>query len=129
MIDFAKITKTVGGLDCYYLGQRLSYGVNVHRFAVVNGHSERFCYYNDAGKRIDFTDGRWSEAECLKVDKDLFQIIAPPKIVEVTRWIGYYWDKDKGDVCTDYYVQIYPDAERAYLKLLKITESIEVPNE
>ena len=92
MIDFAKITKTVGGLDCYYLGQRLSYGVNVHRFAVVNGHSERFCYYNDAGKRIDFTDGRWSEAECLKVDKDLFQIIAPPKIVEFTRFAGLYTD-------------------------------------
>lgn len=128
MIDFSKITKTIGGLDCYYLGQRFSYGVNVHRFAVVNGHSERFCYYNDAGKRIDFTDGRWSEAECLKVDKDLFQIIAPPKIVEVTRWITINRSSVDGDFflemagCRDHLTQTWSEPQQH-------TFRFEVPNE
>lgn len=124
MIDFAKITKTVSGLDCIYLGQRRSAGQVLHRFAVVNDTAEVICYYNEQGQKIEFSGaGGWL------VDTKGHQIIAPPKIVEVTRWIGYYWDKDKGDVCTDYYVQIHPNAERAYLKLLQITESIEVPNE
>ena len=122
MIDFSKITKTVTGLDCYYLGQRRSGDQVLHRFAIVNDTAEMFCYYNERGQKIEF-----SGADGWLVDNKGHQIIAPPKIVEVARWIGYYWDKDKGDVCTDYYVQIYPDAERAYLKLLKITESIEVP--
>ena len=121
MIDFAKIKKTLTGLDCYYLGQRTSGGQVLHRFAVFSDVGEVFCYYNEQGQKIEFSGaGGWL------VDSNGHQIVAPPKIVEVTRWIGYYWDKDKGDVCTDFYVQVYPDAERSYLKLLKITESIEV---
>ena len=124
MIDFQSIRYTTAGLECYYLGQRLSGDQVLHRFAVVNPAGEKFAYYNEQGQRIEYLGpGAW------EVQSGGHQIIAPPKIVEVTRWIGYYWDKDKGDICTDYYVQIYPDAERAYLKLLKITESIEVPNE
>ena len=125
MIDFQSIRHTTAGLECCYLGQRRSGDQVLHRFAVVNPAGETFQYYNDQGQRIEFDDrtGKWVATPTGH------QIIAPPKIVEVTRWLGYYWDKDKGDVCTDCYVQIYPDAERAYLKLLKITESIEVPNE
>ena len=122
MIDFSTITKTVDGLDCYYIGQRKSGGKTIHRFAIANDVSEVICYYDEQGKRLDFSGaGGWVVCKT-----GGHQIIAPPKIVEVTRWIGYYWDKDKGDVCTDFYVQVYPDAERSYLKLLKITESIEV---
>lgn len=87
MIDFSKITKTVTGLDCYYLGQRRSAGQVLHRFAVVNDAAELICYYNEQGQRIEF-----SGADGWVVQNGSYQIIAPPKIVEVTRWIGLFWD-------------------------------------
>lgn len=126
MIDFSKITKTLDGFDCHYFGTRISNGIKLHCFGVwtTTGLYEK-CY-DENGKHLVWSDlvGKW----CVSNRPD-FQIVKPPKIIEVTRWVGYYWDKDKGDVCTDFYVQVYPDAERAYLKLSKITESIEVPNE
>lgn len=123
MIDFSKITKTVDGMDCRYIHERESNGERIHVFALFNEVGERYEYYNQQGKRLKWSGSKW------ELEQDGKWKIYEPRIVEVTRWIGYYWDKDKGDVCTDYYVQIYPDAERAYLKLLKITESIEVPND
>ena len=86
-IDFAKITKTVDGLDCYYIGKRTSGDQVLHRFAVFNNASELFSYYNEQGERVEFfgNDG-WA------ICKGGLQIIAPPKIVEVTRWIGLFWD-------------------------------------
>ncbi len=83
-IDFQSIRYTTAGLECYYLGQRRSVDGNVHRFAVVNPAGEKFAYYNDQGQRIEFDDrtGKWV------VTPTGHQIIAPPKIVEVTRWVG-----------------------------------------
>ena len=85
MIDFAKITKTFKGLDCRYLGQRTSNAQVVHRFAVFNHASEVICYYNDQGQRVecDARTGKWVATPTGH------QIIAPPKIVEVTRWFVY----------------------------------------
>lgn len=84
-IDFSKITKTVDGLDCYYIGQRTSGGKIIHRFAVVNDVSELINYYDEQGQRIEFSGaGGWL------VSNSGHQIIKPPKIVEVTRWVGLY---------------------------------------
>jgi len=42
-----------------------------------------FCYYNEQGQRIDYVGlGKWVAIPTGH------QIIAPPKIVEVTRWVG-----------------------------------------
>ena len=123
-IDFQSIRYTTAGLECYYLGQRRSGDQVLHRFAVVNPAGETIVYYNEQGQRIDYVaPGKWVATPTGH------QIVAPPKIVEVTRWIGYYWDKEKGDVCTDFYIKVYPEAKRDYLKLSEITESIEVPND
>ncbi len=83
MIDFRSIRYTTAGLECYYLGQRRSGDQVLHRFAVVNPAGEKFAYYNEQGQRIEYLGpGVWV------VQNDGHQIIAPPKIVEVTRWIG-----------------------------------------
>ncbi len=123
MINFEKITKTLDGYDCHYFGIRESFGINIHCFGVMTANGVVGKCYDENGKHLVWSD---SDGEFIVSDRPDFQIVAPPKIVEVTRWIGYYWNKEKGDVCTDFYVQVYPDAERSYLKLLKITESIEV---
>lgn len=92
MIDFAKITKTLDGMDCRYLGQRTSGDQVINRFAVFNNTAELFCYYNEQGDRIEFSGnvGKWV------VFNDGHQIIAPPKIVEVTQWIGLRRDPNGG---------------------------------
>ena len=96
MIDFAKITKTLDGMDCRYLGQRTSGGQVINRFAVFNNAAELFCYYNEQGQRIDYVGlGKWVAAPTGH------QIIAPPKIVEVTRWVGLY---EKSDAPGKYYL-------------------------
>ena len=87
MIDFAKITKTLTGLACCYIGQRTSGGQVLHRFAVFSDVGEVFCYYNEQGQKIEFSGaGGWL------VDTKGHQIIAPPKIVEFTRFAGLYTD-------------------------------------
>jgi len=83
-IDFSKITKTLDGYACHYFGTRESFGSVVHCFAVF--HPEYGVHevaYDAAGKRLTYNMGEWilsKAADC--------QIIAPPKIVEVTRWVG-----------------------------------------
>ena len=90
MIDFQSIRYTTAGLECYYLGQRRSVDGNVHRFAVVNPAGEKFAYYNDQGQRIEFDDrtGKWVATPTGH------QIIAPPKIVEVTGWVTLHNNGD-----------------------------------
>ena len=91
MIDFSKITKTIGGIDCCYLGQRSSGDQVLHRFAIVNPTCETFAYFNDQGQRIEYVaPGKWA------VTLEGHQIVRPPKIVEVTKWIGLFAD-DNGD--------------------------------
>lgn len=124
MIDFAKITKTFDGLDCYYIGQRKSVGKTIHRFAIVNDTAELICYYDEQGKRIEFcgSDG-WM------VNKHGHQIIAPPKIVEVTRWVGLSKHSDfSGD---GYLVAAFnetPDRDESIIAWTKHTFRFEVPN-
>lgn len=123
MIDFAKITKTVSGLDCYYLGQRRSAGQVLHRFAVVNSTSEMICYYNDQGQRIDFSGaGGW-----LVCNKG-HEIIAPPKIVEVTQYVGLLANSHG-----DYYTLAAKEKEQLApyncLSIEQKTFRFEVPND
>ena len=124
MIDFSKITKTVGGLDCYYVGQRTSGGQVLHRFAVVNDAAELICYYNEQGQRIEYLGpGVWV------VQNDGHQIIAPPKIVEVTRWVALYSGKTIGD---GHFVCCYekkPELQKDTLDIKQHTFRFEVPNE
>lgn len=125
MIDFSKITKTVSGLKCYYLGQRRSVGQVLHRFAVVNDAAELICYYNDQGQRIEFDDrtGKWVATPTGH------QIIAPPKIVEVTGWVAL--GKDSRSDGNGYAVVAYrddPNHEWIIAKQ-KHTFRFEVPND
>jgi len=123
MIDFQSIRYTTAGLECYYLGQRRSVDGNVHRFAVVNPAGEKFAYYNDQGQRIEFDDrtGKWVATPTGH------QIIAPPKIVEVTKWIGLYKGPD------DYFISHANSEEvlagKHLLSAFKHTFRFEVPND
>ena len=125
MIDFQSIRYTTAGLECYYLGQRRSVDGNVHRFAVVNPAGEKFAYYNDHGQRIEFDDrtGKWVATPTGH------QIIAPPKIVEVTRWVALYSGNTIGD---GHFVCCYekkPELQKDTLDIKQHTFRFEVPNE
>ena len=124
-IDFQSIRYTTAGLECYYLGQRRSVDGNVHRFAVVNPAGEKFAYYNDQGQRIEFDDrtGKWV------VTPTGHQIIAPPKMVEVTRWVALQGSTFDGD---GYHVACYLEAplkDSFCLDVKQHTFRFEVPNE
>ena len=122
MIDFSKITKTVGGLDCYYLGQRRSGDQVLHRFAVVNPAGEKFAYYNEQGQRIEYLGpGVWV------VQNDGHQIIAPPKIVEVTGWVALFPDGKDG-YCHSFYTD-EPVGVLGFIDKQQHTFRFEVPNE
>ena len=122
MIDFSKITKTLTGLDCYYLGQRTSKGQVLHRFAVFNDVGEVFCYYNEQGQKIEFSGaGGWL------VDTKGHQIIAPPKIVEVTGWVALY-PNENGGYCFGSYTH-EPVSATGYIAKQQHTFRFEVPNE
>lgn len=130
MIDFSKITKTVSGLDCYYLGQRRSGDQVLHRFAVVNPAGEKFAYYNEQGQRIEYLGpGVW------EVQAGGHQIIAPPKIVEVTRWVGLYGgnvDSHGNRNGDGFYVCTYQDEPKKLPDMLakqQHTFRFEVPND
>lgn len=125
MIDFQSIRYTTAGLECYYLGQRRSVDGNVHRFAVVNPAGEKFAYYNEQGHRIEFDDRtrKWV------VTPGGHQIIAPPKIVEVTRWVALYSGNTIGD---GHFVCCYekkPELRKDTLDIKQHTFRFEVPNE
>ena len=127
MIDFQSIRYTTAGLECYYLGQRRSVDGNVHRFAVVNPAGEKFAYYNDHGQRIEFDDrtGKWVATQTGH------QIIAPPKIVEVTRWVGLYEKSHApGEYLLDYAsAESLLDKTPFFLGSQQHTFRFEVPNE
>ena len=55
MIDFTKITKTLGGLKCVYIGQRKSNGQTVHSFAVCNDQAEAIHYYDSEGRHLEYS--------------------------------------------------------------------------
>ena len=91
MIELSKITKTLDGYDCHYFGTRMSNGRKLHCFGVwtTTGLYEK-CY-DENGKHLVWSDlvGKWSVS-----DQPDFQIIAPPKIIEVTRWVGLRIDSN-----------------------------------
>lgn len=123
MIDFSKITKTVGGLDCYYLGQRTSNGQVLHRFAIANNASEFICYYNEQGKAIEFSGSlrKWVATPTGH------QIVAPPKIVEVTGWVALYTNENGGYCFGSYTAE--PISALGFLAKQKHTFRFEVPND
>lgn len=123
MIEFSKITKTLTGLACCYLGQRTSGGQVLHRFAVFSDVGEVFCYYNEQGQKIEFSGaGGWL------VDTKGHQIIAPPKIVELTHCIGLYKNSHGG-----FFISTGPNEESLSAKNLlawqQHTFRFEVPND
>ena len=123
MIEFRSIRYTTAGLECYYLGRRRSVDGNVHRFAVVNPAGEKFAYYNDHGQRIEFDDrtGKWVATPTGH------QIIAPPKIVEVTGWVALYTNEN-GGYCLGSSTH-EPVSAIGYIAKQQHTFRFEVPNE
>ena len=92
MIVFSKITKTLDGYDCHYFGTRESYGTKLHCFGVWTPTGLYEKCYDDQGRPLTFSmNGKWEVSET-----NAFAIIKPPKIVEVTKWIGLFAD-DNGD--------------------------------
>jgi hypothetical protein len=126
MIDFSKITKTLHGYDCHYFGMRESFGTQVHCFGVwtPNGVTEK-CY-DAKGKHIVY-DGQHARWKVSTVSA--FDIVKPPKIVSVSRWITYHLLPD-GDISCRYHQE---DPAGLHLERLlytaQITREIEVPNE
>jgi hypothetical protein len=125
MIDFAKITKTLDGYDCHYFGARESYGTKLHCFGVMTGHGVHEKCYDDEGQQLFFNPNirEWGRSK-----SDAFQVIAPPKIVEVTRWIVY----DRNDSCLDGYycfVDVSKPVDGKFDHVEKVTARFEVPND
>ena len=123
MIDFAKITKTLDGYDCHYFGTRESYGTKLHCFGVwtPTGLYEKCC--DDQGRPLTFSmNGKWEVSET-----NAFAIVKPPKIVEVTRWIGIYTTGNGN------YSTIFANTEdgfgSGFLAVQKHTFRFEVPND
>ena len=90
MIDFAKITKTLGGLKCVYIGQRESQGRTLHIFAVANDQGETFQYYDEQGQHLVFGFSKWHESP-----NERFDIIKPKPMRRVTL---FKWVSISGDV-------------------------------
>ena len=95
----------------------------MHRFAVFSDVGEVFCYYNEQGQKIEFSGaGGWL------VDTKGHQIIAPPKIVEVTQYVGLL-AKSHGD----YDILVAKEKEQlapyGCLSIEQKTFRFEVPNE
>ena len=91
MIDFAKITKTLDGYDCHYFGTRIGFdGTKLHCFAIMTSCGVKEKNYDDQGRPLAFSmDGKWEVSET-----NAFAIVRPPKIVEVTRWVGLRIDSN-----------------------------------
>ena len=129
MIDFAKITKTLDGMDCRYLGQRTSGGQVINRFAVFKNAAELFCYYNEQGQQIDYVGlGKWVAIPTGH------QIIAPPKVVEVTRWVCFMANPSDAEHPVVVHLWDRHPSEKQienakYFKIDKHTWNIEVPND
>ena len=126
MIEFAKITQTLDGYPCHYFGTRESNKIKLHCFGVwtTTGLYEK-CY-DENGKHLVWSDlvGKWSVS-----DRPDFQIIAPPKIVEVTRWVALYSVNTIGD---EYVVCCYdkkPELQKDTLDIQQHTFRFEVPHE
>ena len=86
MIDFRKITKTLGGLKCYYIGQRESKNRTLHILAVRNDQGEAFHYYDEQGRHLVYNfNGKWVVSPSEK-----FDIVEPKKMKTVTfyRWVS-----------------------------------------
>lgn len=126
MIDFSKITKTLDGYDCHYFGMRESYGTKLHCFGVMTGHGVHEKCYDDEGQQLFFNPNirEWGRSK-----SDAFSIIAPPKIVEVTRWVALYSGNTIGD---GHFVCCYekkPELQKDTLDIQQHTFRFEVPNE
>ena len=120
MIDFAKITRTLDGMDCRYIHERESNGERVHVFALFNDVGERYEYYNQQGKRIKWSGSRW------ELEQDGKWKIYEPKIVEVSGWVTLH---NKGDgYCIGASVS-EPLRLNNFLAKQKHTFRFEVPNE
>jgi len=90
MIDFSKITKTLDGYDCHYFGTRVGHdGTKLHCFGVLTSIGVHEKCYDDQGGHLVWEFGKWEVCET-----NAFAIVRPPKIVEVTRWVGLRHDSN-----------------------------------
>ena len=125
MIDFAKITKTLDGMDCRYIHERESNGERIHVFALFNDVGERYEYYNQQGKRLKWSSSKW------ELEQDSKWQIYEPKIVEVTRWVALY---EKLHAPGEYFIEVSKDEDgfpntQLLLGSQQHTFRFEVPNE
>ena len=124
MIDFSKITKTLDGYDCHYFGTRESYGTKLHCFGVWTPTGLYEKCYDDQGRHLVLSpNGTGWEVR----KSNAFAIVRPPKIVEVTRWIGIYTTGNGN------YSTIFANTEdgfgSGFVAVQKHTFRFEVPNE
>ena len=124
MIEFSKITKTLDGYECHYFGTRIGADQTIlHCFAVWthNGVFEKG--YDQHGRQLVWNFGTWEVSKT-----DAFAITKPPKIVEVTRWIGLRHDSNG-----EYTIASVSKKERlehpTFLAKQQHTFRFEVPNE
>ena len=127
MIDFAKITKTLDGDPCHYFGTRIGFdGTKLHCFAIMTSCGVKEKNYDDQGRPLAFSmDGKWEVTET-----NAFAIVRPPKIVEVTRWVGLSKHSDfSGDGYLVAAFKEVPDSNKSIIAWTKHTFRFEVPNE
>ena len=124
MIDFAKITKTLDGYECHYFGTRIGadHKMILHCFAVWTDNGVFEKCYDEHGRHLVWDFGGWEVSKT-----DAFAITKPPKIVEVTRWIGIYTTGNGN------YSTIFANTEdgfgSGFLAVQKHTFQFEVPND
>ena len=124
MIEFSKITKTLDGYECHYFGTRIGFdGTKLHCFAIMTSCGVKEKNYDDQGRPLAFSmDGKWEVSET-----NAFAIVRPPKIVEVTRWIGIYTTGNGN------YSTIFANTEdgfgSGFLAVQKHTFRFEVPHD
>jgi hypothetical protein len=85
VIDWKSIRYTLSGLEAYYIGQRVSQGRTLHRFAVCNDQGETFHYYDEQGRHIVYGVNGWTRSPNAK-----FDIIEQQKTKTVThyKWVS-----------------------------------------
>jgi hypothetical protein len=99
MIDFSKITKTLDGYDCHYFGTREYAGTTLHCFAVMHPtYGIKEVVYDQKGRRLC-----WIQEKYEVIPNVDCQIVKPPKIVSMTRWLTI---KKASAIAGAYYLEI-----------------------
>jgi hypothetical protein len=90
---------------------------------MFNDQGEVFCFYDDKGTKLDFDGVNWIASDYC----NSHQIIAPPKIVEVSGWVALYTNEN-GGYCFGSYTH-EPVSATGYIAKQQHTFRFEVPND